>query len=145
MVGKSAKADFHVRDARLRRAPHHEGREGTNEMARIGFIGLGNMGLPMAQNLLASGHAVTGFDVVKASVGRLSAANGAAATSVAGACAGAEVVITMLPAGEHVRAVYTEQQGVLASVAPGTLLIDSSTIDVASARAVAGAAQQKGL
>ena len=113
-------------------------------MARIGFIGLGNMGLPMAQNLLKSGHAVTGFDMVKASVGRLSAQNGAAATSVADACAGAEVVITMLPAGEHVRAVYGEQQGVLASVAPGTLLIDSSTIDVASARAVADAAQQRG-
>jgi len=110
----------------------------------IGFIGLGNMGLPMAQNLLKSGHAVTGFDMVKASVGRLSAQNGAAATSVADACAGAEVVITMLPAGEHVRAVYGEQQGVLASVAPGTLLIDSSTIDVASARAVADAAQQRG-
>src|SRR5262249_8546463 len=107
--------------------------------------GLGNMGLPMAQNLLKGGHAVTGFDVVKASVGRLSAANGAAATSVADACAGAEVVITMLPAGEHVRVVYTDAQGVLASVAPGTLLIDSSTIDVASARAVAAAAQEKGL
>jgi 3-hydroxyisobutyrate dehydrogenase len=114
-------------------------------MARIGFIGLGNMGLPMAQNLLSSGHAVSGFDVVKASVGRLSAAGGAAATSVAAACAGAEVVITMLPAGEHVRAVYTDADGVLASVAPGTLLIDSSTIDVATARDVAGAAQRKGL
>jgi 3-hydroxyisobutyrate dehydrogenase len=114
-------------------------------MARIGFIGLGNMGLPMAQNLLKSGHAVTGFDVVRASVGRLSAANGTAATSVADACAGAEVVITMLPAGEQVRSVYAEPQGVLASVAPGTLLIDSSTIDVASARAVADAAQRRGL
>ena len=51
-------------------------------MARIGFIGLGNMGLPMAQNLLEGGHAVTGFDVAKASVGRLSAAGGAAATSM---------------------------------------------------------------
>jgi len=113
-------------------------------MARIGFIGLGNMGLPMAQNLLGSGHAVTGFDVVKASVGRLSAANGAAATSVADACAGAEVVITMLPAGAHVRAVYDGPQGVIASAAPGTLLIDSSTIDVQSARAVASAAEGKG-
>src|SRR5215813_7039796 len=114
-------------------------------MARIGFIGLGNMGLPMAQNLLKGGHAVTGFDVVKASVGRLSAAGGAAAPSMAEASAGAEIVITMLPAGEHVRAVYTEPQGVLARVAPGTLLIDCSTIDVATARAVADAAQQQGL
>jgi 3-hydroxyisobutyrate dehydrogenase len=114
-------------------------------MARIGFIGLGNMGLPMAQNLLKAGHAVAGFDQVKASVGRLSAAARAAASSIAQACAGADVVITMLPAGEHVRDVYTGGQGVLASVAPGTLLIDSSTIDVATARAVASAAQQKGL
>src|SRR5215472_2796375 len=114
-------------------------------MARIGFIGLGNMGLPMAQNLLKGGHAVTGFDVVKASVERLSAAGGAAATTVADACVGAEIVITMLPAGEHVRAVYTEPQGVLASVAPGTLLIDCSTIDVATARDVAGAARERGL
>jgi 3-hydroxyisobutyrate dehydrogenase len=111
-------------------------------MARIGFIGLGNMGLPMAQNLLEGGHAVAGFDVVQASVGRLSAAGGAAATTVAAACAGAEVVITMLPAGEQVRAVYTEPQGVLASVSPGTLLIDSSTVDVATARDVAGAARE---
>jgi 3-hydroxyisobutyrate dehydrogenase len=114
-------------------------------MARIGFIGLGNMGLPMALNLLKAGHAVTGFDVVKASVGRLSGAGGAAATSVGEACAGAEAVITMLPAGEHVRTVYTGPQGVLEGVAPGTLLIDSSTIDVATARAVAGAAQERGL
>src|SRR5262245_30861332 len=114
-------------------------------MARIGFIGLGNMGLPMAQNLLKAGHAVTGFDVVKAAVGRLSAAGGASATSIAEACAGAEAVVTMLPAGEHVRAAYTEPQGVLASVASGTLLIDSSTIDVATARDVASAAQARGL
>src|SRR5690348_18315535 len=114
-------------------------------MARIGFVGLGNMGLPMAQNLVRAGHVVAGYDVVQSAVGRLSAAGGAAGTSVADACAGAETVITMLPAGEHVRAVYTEPQGVLASVAPGTLLIDSSTIDVASARAVAEAAQQRGL
>jgi 3-hydroxyisobutyrate dehydrogenase len=99
----------------------------------------------MAQNLLKAGHAVAGFDAAKASVGRLSAAGGAAATSVADACAGAEAVITMLPAGEHVREVHTGAQGVIASVAPGTLLIDSSTIDVATARAVAAAAQQRGL
>jgi 3-hydroxyisobutyrate dehydrogenase len=114
-------------------------------MARIGFIGLGNMGLPMAQNLLKAGHAVVGFDVARASVGRLSAGGGAAATSIAEACAGAEAVITMLPAGEHVRDVYTGPQGVLASVAPGTLLIDSSTIDVATSRAVAAAAEARGL
>ncbi len=114
-------------------------------MARIGFVGLGNMGLPMAQNLVRAGHAVAGYDVVQAAVGRLSATGGAAATSVAQACAGAETVITMLPAGEHVRAAYMDAGGVLASVAPGTLLIDSSTIDVATARTVASAAQARGL
>jgi 3-hydroxyisobutyrate dehydrogenase len=114
-------------------------------MARIGFVGLGNMGLPMAQNLVRAGHAVAGYDVAQVAVGRLSAVGGAAATSVAQACAGAETVITMLPAGEHVRAVYLDAGGVLASVAPGTLLIDSSTIDVATARAVAAAAQARGL
>jgi 3-hydroxyisobutyrate dehydrogenase len=113
-------------------------------MARIGFIGLGNMGLPMAQNLLKAGHAIGGFDVVKTAVGRLSVAGGAAAESVADACAGAEVVITMLPAGEHVRDVYMDAQGVIASAAPGTLLIDSSTIDVTTARAVAKAAEARG-
>ena len=114
-------------------------------MARIGFVGLGNMGLPMAQNLVRAGHAVVGYDVVQAAIGRLSAVGGAAASSVEQACAGAEVVITMLPAGEHVRAVYMDAGGVLASAAPGTLLIDSSTIDVATAREVASAAQAREL
>jgi len=99
----------------------------------------------MALNLVKAGHAVAGYDVVKTSVGKLSGAGGAAATSIADACAGADAVITMLPAGEHVRAVYTDPGGVLASVAPGTLLIDSSTIDVTSARAVADAARAQRL
>jgi 3-hydroxyisobutyrate dehydrogenase len=113
-------------------------------MARIGFIGLGNMGLPMAQNLLKAGHAISGFDVAKAAAGRLTVAGGAAADSVAEACAGAEVVLTMLPAGAHVREVYTGEGGVIASAASGTLLIDCSTIDVATARAVAKAAEARG-
>ncbi len=113
-------------------------------MARIGFIGLGNMGLPMAQNLIKAGHAVAGFDVAKGAVGRLNAAGGVAATAVAEACAGADTGITMLPAADQVRHVYTGPHGIIASVAPGTLLIDSSTIDVATARAVAAAAQARG-
>jgi 3-hydroxyisobutyrate dehydrogenase len=113
-------------------------------MARIGFIGLGNMGLPMAQNLLKAGHEVAGFDLSAASVGKLGAAGGAVAGSVAAACAGAEAVITMLPAGQQVREVYTGMRGVLSAAAPGTLLIDSSTIDVETARAVARAADAKG-
>src|SRR3954462_2167051 len=114
-------------------------------MARIGFVGLGNMGMPMAQNLLKAGHSVAGFDVVAASLGKLDAAGGTAATAVPQACAGAEVVISMLPAVQQVRDVYLDPQGVIASVAPGTLLIDSSTIDVATARAVATAAEARGL
>ena len=114
-------------------------------MARIGFLGLGNMGMPMAQNLLKAGHAVAGFDVVAASLGKLNAAGGTAAASVAQACAGAEVVITMLPAIQQVRDVYLDPQGVIASVAPGTLLVDSSTIDVDTARAVSAAAEARGL
>ena len=114
-------------------------------MARIGFLGLGNMGMPMAQNLLKAGHALAGFDVVAASLGKLNAAGGTAAASVAQACAGAEAVITMLPAIQQVRDVYLDPQGVIASVAPGTLLIDSSTIDVDTARAVSAAAEARGL
>jgi 3-hydroxyisobutyrate dehydrogenase len=114
-------------------------------MAKIGFIGLGNMGLPMAQNLVKAGHTVSGFDVNEASAGRLAESGGARAASTADACKDAEIVITMLPAGEHVREVYLGDGGVLAAVAPRTLLIDSSTIDVETAREVAQAAAGEGL
>ena len=114
-------------------------------MAKIGFIGLGNMGLPMAQNLIKAGHAVRGYDVAAAATDKLVAGGGSAANSAADACEGAEVVVTMLPAGEHVREVYLGRNGVLANVEEGALLIDSSTIDVASARAVAAAASERGL
>src|SRR5436309_1116284 len=113
-------------------------------MAKIGFIGLGNMGLPMAQNLINAGHSVAGFDVNEAAIERVAAGGGRAARALADACADAEIVITMLPAGEHVREVYLEGDGVLAEVAPGTLLIDSSTIDVETARAVGQAARERG-
>ena len=79
-------------------------------MATIGFIGLGNMGLPMAQNLLKAGHKVQGFDVSKAQMDALAASGGTAAASVKAAASGAEVVITMLPAGQHVRDVYTRRR-----------------------------------
>ncbi|MBM3528801.1 MAG: 3-hydroxyisobutyrate dehydrogenase [Alphaproteobacteria bacterium] len=113
-------------------------------MATIGFIGLGNMGLPMAKNLLKAGHAVQGFDVSKAQADALAAAGGTAAGDVAGAAAGAEIVVTMLPAGQQVREVYLGAGGVLASAAPGALLIDCSTIDVATARDVSKAAEGRG-
>jgi 3-hydroxyisobutyrate dehydrogenase len=114
-------------------------------MARIGFIGLGNMGLPMAANLVKAGHQVAGFDVVAPLRDKLAAAGGTAAESVAAACSGAEAVITMLPAGAHVREVYAAPGGVFEAAAPGALLIDSSTIDVATAREVAARAAEKGL
>ena len=114
-------------------------------MANIGFIGLGNMGLPMAQNLLKAGHAVQGFDMSKAQVDALVASGGQNAGSAKAASSGAEIVITMLPAGQHVRDVYLGSDGVLAAAGAGTLLIDSSTIDVATARDVAAAADKKGL
>ena len=114
-------------------------------MARIGFIGLGNMGLPMAINLLKAGHEVEGFDVSGAQVDRLVAAGGASAGSVKSAAARADVVITMLPAGKDVREVYLEPGGIIESANAGTLLIDSSTIDVETARLVAAAAEARSL
>ncbi|HSR77502.1 MAG TPA: 3-hydroxyisobutyrate dehydrogenase [Xanthobacteraceae bacterium] len=114
-------------------------------MAKIGFVGLGNMGLPMAQNLLKAGHAVSGFDLAKPTLAKLASAKGSAVDSVPAACRGAEVIITMLPAGAHVRAVYSGEDGVIANANERALLIDCSTIDVATARAVAGAAGDRGL
>ena len=115
-------------------------------MAKIGFIGLGNMGGPMAANLVKAGHHVTGFDLVPASLDALKAAGGSVASSAAEAAKGAEVVITMLPAGEHVRQVWLHQGGLIDVVKDaGPLLIDCSTIDVASAREVAAAAETAGL
>ena len=114
-------------------------------MARIGFIGLGNMGLPMAQNLIKAGHQVEGFDVYGAAVEKLRAAGGAGVESARMAVARADAVITMLPSGNEVREVYLGVGGALESANAGTLLIDSSTIDVDSARVVAAAAEAKGL
>jgi 3-hydroxyisobutyrate dehydrogenase len=115
-------------------------------MAKIGFIGLGNMGGPMAANLLKAGHTVTGFDLNPAALDALAKAGGIVATSAADAAAGASVVITMLPAGEHVREVYLHQGGLIDIAKDGTpLLIDCSTIDVESARVVTATAETAGL
>src|SRR5207244_12490932 len=113
-------------------------------MARIGFIGLGNMGAPMATNLRGAGHRVTGFDLAPRAIEALAAKGGQAAASAAEAAATGDIVITMLPAGPQVRAVYLDEGGVLASARRGALLIDCSTIDVESARAVAAAAREAG-
>jgi 3-hydroxyisobutyrate dehydrogenase len=110
-------------------------------MAKIGFIGLGNMGLPMAQNLIKAGHPVCGYDVSAPALDKFSAAGGIAVRSLDVASMGVDLIITMLPAREQVREVYLGQGGVLASAAPGTLLVDCSTVDVETARAVAAAAK----
>ena len=113
-------------------------------MADIGFIGLGNMGGPMARNLVRAGHRVTGFDVVPAAL-ETAVGNGLEVVeSAAAAARGRPIVITMLPAGQHVREVYCGAGQVLSAADPGTLLIDSSTIDVASARDVHDAAAAAG-
>jgi 3-hydroxyisobutyrate dehydrogenase len=114
-------------------------------MARIGFIGLGNMGLPMAQNLIRAGHQVEGADVNPAAVEKLKAAGGSAVETHKIAVARADVVITMLPAGAQVREVYLGPAGIIENTNVGTLLIDCSTIDVETARAVAVQAEAKGL
>lgn len=112
---------------------------------KIGFIGLGNMGNPMARNLVKAGHAVKGYDVVPALLEKAASQGVARGTSVADCVAGSEVVITMLPSSPHVRSVYENESGVLAHAKPGMLLIDSSTIDPLTAREVAFDALAKGL
>ncbi|MFE6063088.1 3-hydroxyisobutyrate dehydrogenase [Streptomyces sp. NPDC056431] len=109
----------------------------------IAFVGLGRMGGPMAANLVAAGHRVLGFDLVPEALATASATGVEAAGSAVAAAAEADVVITMLPAGRHVLALYGDQ-GLLAAARPGTLFIDCSTIDVADARAAHEAAAAAG-
>ncbi|WP_374472673.1 3-hydroxyisobutyrate dehydrogenase [Phenylobacterium sp.] len=111
-------------------------------MTRIAFIGLGNMGGGMAANQAKGGRAVSAFDLSAAALEKAVVAGCAASGSVAEAVRDADVVITMLPAGPHVRSVYAEQ--VFPNARAGALLIDCSTIDVESARAVAGQAREAG-
>ena len=111
----------------------------------IGFIGLGNMGGPMALNLLKAGHQVFGFDLSAMAIANLAAAGGQTATSPAAiARADVDLIITMLPAATHVREVYLGPDGLLAHVRSGVLLIDSSTIDPMTAREVATLAAENG-
>jgi 3-hydroxyisobutyrate dehydrogenase len=112
-------------------------------MTTIAFIGLGHMGGGMAANLAKAGHDVRAFDLSAEALQRAKSAGCMAVESAAEAVAEADVVVTMLPAGKHVAQVYDE--AVLGHAKPNTLLIDSSTIDVATARAVANAAHAKGL
>ena len=114
-------------------------------MSRIGFVGLGNMGLPMAQNLIKAGHQVEGVDLNPASIEKLKAAGGTSVEFAKVAAARADVVITMLPAGKHVRDVSMGVGGIIENANPGPLLIDCTTIDVETAREVASAAEARGL
>lgn len=114
-------------------------------MATVAFIGLGNMGGPMAANLLKAGHEVTVFDLVPAAVEELTHQGANSAASANEAVEGAGFVITMLPAGKHVEAVYLGDAGLLNAVAADTVLMDSSTIDAATARKVGAAASAAGI
>ena len=114
-------------------------------MAQVAFIGLGNMGLPMAQNLIKAGHRVAGVDLSAAAKDKLKAAGGDIADNIATAVAQADVVVTMLPSGKEVRALYLGPAGIVDNAKQGALLIDSSTVDVESARAVAKSATEKSL
>ena len=112
-------------------------------MTNIAFIGVGNMGGPMARNLLKAEHALAAFDLSEQVLEPVVKAGASKAASVNDAVKDAEIVITMLPAGQHVRSVYLDK-GILAHARKGALLIDSSTIDVDSARAVHAAADKAG-
>lgn len=114
-------------------------------MSRIAFIGLGNMGGPMAANLAKAGHTVRVFDLVPAAVQAAVDAGATAADSARGTLADAELVISMLPASRHVEGLYLGEDGLLAAIPDGALVIDCSTIAPATARKVCEAAAARGL
>ncbi len=113
-------------------------------MTTVAFIGVGNMGGPMARNLLKAGEHVRAFDVSPAALKPVTAAGAKPAATALDAVHDADVVITMLPAGQHVRSVYLEETSILTSARKDALLIDCSTIDIDSARAVHAAAENAG-
>ncbi|ACA87467.1 3-hydroxyisobutyrate dehydrogenase [Shewanella woodyi] len=117
-------------------------------MTSVAFIGLGHMGAPMAANLVKAGLTVRVFDLVPQAMKSLTDLGAISSSSACGAAAGADVVITMLPAGKHVRSLYLgddTNKGLIDVVAQGSLLIDCSTIDAMSAQTVAKSAAEKGL
>jgi 3-hydroxyisobutyrate dehydrogenase len=113
-------------------------------MAVVGWIGLGNMGGPMSANMVKAGHDVRGFDLSPAALDAAKKAGVHTVGSIAEAVDGADVVFTMLPKGEHARAVYLSEDGVLAHASTSTLLVGSSTIDIESAQALHDAAAAAG-
>jgi 3-hydroxyisobutyrate dehydrogenase len=112
-------------------------------MARVGFIGVGNMGGPMARNLIRAGHSLKVYDLSQEAVNFVVQSGAAAASSVKDAAGAVEFVVTMLPAGTHVRGVFLAD-GIIDAADRGTVLIDCSTIDVDTARAVHAAADARG-
>ena len=114
-------------------------------MAAIAFLGLGNMGGPMAKNLLAAGHDLTVFDLVEAACTALAAEGASVAASAAEAAEGADVIISMLPAGKHVAGTFLGDDGLLAKISKETLILDASTIDAATAKEVGEAAAAMGI
>ena len=114
-------------------------------MANVAFIGLGNMGGPMATNLVAAGHSVTVFDLSAEACAQLKAAGAAVAGSAADAASGVDYVISMLPAGKHVAATYMGDGGLLSLLDEATTVLDCSTIDAATAREVGEAAAAMGI
>jgi len=115
-------------------------------MAMIGFIGLGNMGAPMANNLVKAGHSVTVFDLSAQAIASLVSNGASAASSAIQAVSGADYVISMLPAGKHVEGLYVSgEQPLFDHISADTLVIDSSTIDAKTAKSVAAIATQRGL
>lgn len=111
---------------------------------KVAFLGLGNMGLPMALNLVKAGHQVRGFDLVQTQLDALKAGGGIPALSPPDAVLDADVIISMLPASRHVEALYLGDSGLLAVASPKTLLIDCSTISPKVSQAVAAQAKAKG-
>jgi 3-hydroxyisobutyrate dehydrogenase len=113
-------------------------------MATVGWIGLGNMGGPMSANMVKAGHQVRGFDLNPEAMAAAAAAGVHTAANIAEAVGGVDVVFTMLPKGDHARSVYFGDDGVFARADAGTLLVDSSTVDIETARVLHGTAAENG-
>jgi len=113
-------------------------------MAKVGFIGLGNMGGPMAVNIAQSDHEVIGFDLLESNVSRVVDKGVSAAEEVSEAVLDSYAVVTCLPAGKHIRELYLGEAGILAMAAPGTVFIDASTVDIEASRAVHEEAETRG-
>jgi 3-hydroxyisobutyrate dehydrogenase len=115
------------------------------QLPNIAFIGLGNMGAPMAFNLLKAGYGVRVFDLVQATMDNLERAGAIQASSALDVVQGADVVISMLPAGKHVESLYIGENGLISQLKAGTLVIDSSTIDASTSKAVASKLAEKNI